>query len=156
MVQWLRLWAPNAEAWGSIPGLETRSHMSQLKISQATRTMQDPVCHSWDPACVCMHFSHVRLFATLWTVGRQTPLSMGFSRQEYWSELPCSFPGDLPNPGIKPSSFMFPALTDGFFTTSATFVDGDKGICSKHISRLCGHKLVGYFLKQRKYSYPQC
>ena len=45
--------------------------------------------------------------ATPWTVARQAPLSMGFSRQEYWSGLPFSSPGDLPNPGIKPLS---PAL----------------------------------------------
>ena len=51
--------------------------------------------------------SHVWLFATPWTVGRQAPLSMGFSRQEYWSGLPCPPPGDLPHPGIKPGS---PAL----------------------------------------------
>ena len=51
--------------------------------------------------------SHVQLFATLWTVAHQAPLSMGFSRQEYWSGLPFPFPGDLPNPGIEPRS---PAL----------------------------------------------
>ena len=51
--------------------------------------------------------SHVRLFATPWTVARQAPLSMGFSRQEYWSGLPFPSPGDLPNPGIEPGS---PAL----------------------------------------------
>ena len=51
--------------------------------------------------------SLVRLFATPWTVAHQAPLSMGFSRQEYWSGLPFPFPGDLPNPGIKPWS---PAL----------------------------------------------
>ena len=48
--------------------------------------------------------SHVRLFATLWTVPCQAPLSMGFSRQEYWSGLPFPSPGDLPDPGIEPSS----------------------------------------------------
>ena len=47
--------------------------------------------------------SHVWPFATPWTVASQAPLSMGFSRQEYWNELQCSPPGDLPNPGIKPS-----------------------------------------------------
>ena len=52
-------------------------------------------------------FSHVRLFTTPWTVARQAPLSMGFSRQEYWSGLPFPSPGDLPIPGIKPGS---PAL----------------------------------------------
>ena len=48
--------------------------------------------------------SRVRLFATLWTVAYQAPLSMGFSRQEYWSGLPFPFPGDLPDPGIEPGS----------------------------------------------------
>ena len=43
----------------------------------------------------------VRLFATLWTVALQAPLSMGFSRQEYWSGLPFPSPGDLPDPRIK-------------------------------------------------------
>ena len=55
-------------------------------------------------ACVLSHFSHVRLFATLWTVAHQASLSMGFSRQEYWSGLPCPPLGDLPNPGIEPRS----------------------------------------------------
>ena len=54
--------------------------------------------------------SRVRLFATPWTVAYQDPLSMGFSRQEYWSGLPFPSPGDLPNPGIKPGS---PALQAG-------------------------------------------
>ena len=57
--------------------------------------------------------SHVQLFATLWTVVCQTPLSMEFPRQEYCSGLPLPSPGDLPNPGIKPLS---PALAGGFFT----------------------------------------
>ena len=48
--------------------------------------------------------SRVRLFATPWTVAYQAPLSMGFSRQEYWSGLPFPSPGDLPNPGIEPGS----------------------------------------------------
>ena len=48
--------------------------------------------------------SRVRLFATPWTVACQAPLSMGFSRQEYWSELPFPSPGDLPDPGIEPKS----------------------------------------------------
>ena len=52
-------------------------------------------------------FSRVPLFATLWTVAHQASLSMGFSRQEYWSGLPCPPPGNLPYPGIEPG---FPAL----------------------------------------------
>ena len=66
-------------------------------------------------------FSHVWLFATLWTVDRQAPLSMGFSRQEYWSGLPCPPPGDLPDPGIEPTSLISPALAGGCFSTSATW-----------------------------------
>ena len=61
------------------------------------------------------HFSRVRLSATLWTVARQAPLSMEFSRQKYWSGLPNSPPGDLPNPGFEPASLMSPALSGGFF-----------------------------------------
>ena len=66
-------------------------------------------------------FSHVQLFVIPWTVARQAPLSMGFSRQEYWSGLPCCPPGNLPNPGIKSASLMSPALAGSFFTTSATW-----------------------------------
>ena len=51
----------------------------------------------------------------------QAPLSMGFSRQEYWSGLPCPPPGDRPHPAVSSSSLMSPALAGGFFTTSATW-----------------------------------
>ena len=73
------------------------------------------------PACVRMlsHFSHVWLFVAPWTVARQAPLSMGFSRQEYWSGWPCPPPGDLPTPGIEPMAVTSPALANGLFTTSA-------------------------------------
>ena len=58
--------------------------------------------------------NHVQLFATLWTVTLQTPLSMGFPRQENWSGLPFPSPGDLPDPGIE---LMSLALVGRFFTT---------------------------------------
>ena len=61
--------------------------------------------------CACV-LSHVRLFATPWTTAQQAPLSIGFPRQEYWSCLPLSSPGNLPNPGIKPAS---PEVAGGFF-----------------------------------------
>ena len=70
--------------------------------------------------CLLSHFSCVHLFATLWTVAHQAPLSMGFSRHEYWSGLPCCPPEDLPNPGIEPVSLSSPALAERIFTTSAT------------------------------------
>ena len=66
-------------------------------------------------------FSRVQLFATARTVACQAPLSMGFSRQEYWSRLPCPSPGDLPSPGIKPASLKSPAVASRFFTTQATW-----------------------------------
>ena len=68
--------------------------------------------------CVLSHFSCVQLCVTLWTVAHQAPLSMGFSRQEYWNGLPCPPPGDLPDPVIEPASLMSPALAGRFFTTS--------------------------------------
>ena len=77
--------------------------------------------------------SVVWLFATLWTVGHQAPLSMGFFRQEYWSGLPCPPPGDLPDPGMEPAS---PSLADGFFTTEPS---------GKPISSIWGsHKLLSF------------
>ena len=63
---------------------------------------------------VVQSLRHVLLFETPWTIAHQTPLSMGFPRQEYWSGLPYPPPGDLPNLGIKLAS---PALTVGFSTT---------------------------------------
>ena len=72
-------------------------------------------------ACILSHFSPVSIFGTPWTVARQALLPMGFSRQEYWCGLPCSAPQDLPDPGIKPTYLMAPALAGGFFTTSTTW-----------------------------------
>ena len=54
--------------------------------------------------------SRVRLYGTPWTVAHQGPLSVGYSREEYWSGLPCPSPGDLPNPGIEPMFPVAPAL----------------------------------------------
>ena len=68
----------------------------------------------------CVHaklLSHVQLFAIRWTVAHRAPLSMGFSRQEYWSELSGLPPGDLLDRGIKPSPLTSCALPGGFFTT---------------------------------------
>ena len=83
-----------------------------------------PCCRSLNEAhsgwrvCVLSRFSRIQLFATLWTVTHQAPLSMGF----YWSGLPCPPPGDLPDPGIKPTFLMSPSILAGwFFTTSATW-----------------------------------
>ena len=82
-------------------------------ISECAKCLMDVL---W----VCCHFSCVWLW-TLWTVIHQAPLSMGFSRQEYWNGWPCPSPGDLPNPRIKPESLKSPALAGRFFTTRATW-----------------------------------
>ena len=66
--------------------------------------------------CCCVMLSPVQLFMTLWTVARQALLSMGFSRQEYWRGLPFPSPREFPNPGIKPTSLVSPALPTGLFT----------------------------------------
>ena len=102
------------------------------------------------PKCIWdLVFSHVWLFATLWTVARQVPLSMGLSWQEYWSGLPFPPPGDLPNPGNKPASPVAPVLAGGFFTTEPpgkpqiakkiwkrkTKLEDSKSLISKHITK---------------------
>ena len=74
-------------------------------------------------ACMLSHFSHVWLFVTSWPVAWQTPLSMGFSMQEYWSAFPGSLSGDLPHPGTEPAYLPSPALAGRFFTTSTTWED---------------------------------
>ena len=70
--------------------------------------------HNWWSVlqCVC----GIWLFAALWTVARQAPLSMGFSRKEYWRGLPFPFPGDLPDPVIEPASPVSSTLAGGFLT----------------------------------------
>ena len=68
-----------------------------------------------------MSLSCVQLFVTLWTVARQAPLSMGFSRQEYRNGLSRPPPGHLPDPGIEPVSLKSPALAGRFFTASASW-----------------------------------
>ena len=68
--------------------------------------------------CVLSRFSCAQLFVTQWTVVSQSPLSIEFSRYEYWSGLPFPTPGDLPDPWIKPASLVSPALAGGFFTTA--------------------------------------
>ena len=78
--------------------------------------------------CVCVYictlsrFSCAQLFAAPWPVVHQVPWSMGFSRQEYCSGLPCPPPGHLPNPGVEPTSLTSPSLAGRFFTTTATYI----------------------------------
>ena len=87
--------------------------------------------------CMLNHFSCVKFFVTVWTVACQVPLSMGFSRQGYWSRLPCPLPGDLPDSGIEPAFLMSPALAGGFFTTSATWEAEVKLLVAQSCLTLC-------------------
>ena len=110
------------------PGLGTVIQLKPLVVSALLAWLthlnhQDKSAkHFWlSYACGLSHFSCVQLFAILWTAALQTALPMGFSRQELWSGLPFPSPGDLPNPGIEPTSLTSPALAGGFFTTSTTW-----------------------------------
>ena len=78
-------------------------------------------CFTVNCAWMLSHFSCVWLFETLWTVSHQSPLSKGFSRQEYWCGLPCPPPGDLPNPGIKPGSLALQADSLTFWATRKAY-----------------------------------
>ena len=97
------------ECWGlAVLHLPPEMVFSLAEVSLPTKVQ----------TCIPSHFSCVQFFATLWTVAHQAPLSIGFSRQEYWSGLPRLSLGDLPNPGIELASLMSPALAGGFFATS--------------------------------------
>ena len=98
--------------------------------------------------CVCVKsLSRVRLLVTPWTVARQAPLSMGFSRQEYRSGLPFPSPGDLPDPGVEPKSPMAPALQADSLPLS------HQG--SPDVSEWCEtiHEVVSEKLNERFYTY---
>ena len=62
------------------------------------------ICVTFTLLCMASVLSHVQHLAIPWIVAHQAPLSIGFSRQEHWSRLPCPSPGDLPDPGIQPGS----------------------------------------------------
>ena len=82
--------------------------------------------------CVCPWvLSHDQFFLTPWTVAHQVPLYMGFSRQEYWSTLPCHPLGDLSNPGMELESSVSPVLAGMFFTTSAAWETKNAGCLPK-------------------------
>ena len=82
--------------------------------------------HTLITCAACAYsLSHIQLFATPWTVACQAPLSMEFSRWEYWNGLPFHSPGDLADLEIEHVSFMSPALAGRFFTTSTTWEASD-------------------------------
>ena len=115
--------------------------MYYLKVDTPRVKQEAPQQHENQPtrAPPCWHAlscSVVSDSATAWTAALQAPLSMGFSRQEHCSGLPCPPPGDLPDPGIKPVSLMSPALAARLFTTSATWQTPRKTCSDLHWSLL--------------------
>ena len=91
---------PETEEASGLPSMGSQSRTGLKRLSSSSSSSS--------------HYIVSDCFATPCTVAHQSPLSMGFSRQEYWSGLPFPSPGDLPNPGINATS---PALADGVFTT---------------------------------------
>ena len=98
--------------------------------------LKPSLCVLFFLVCVCAKSLHIGCVLTLWAAAHQAPLSMGFSKQEYWSGLPCPPPSYLPNPGIELVSLKSPALAGRFFTTSTTWEAQDltKGVNSMVIS----------------------
>ena len=95
-------------------------HPPWVRKGPLSRCFSCKGCCVFTPSIFCAvlcTLSSIRLFATLWTIAHQAPLSMEFFRQKYCSGLPFSLPGDPPDPGIKLPSPVSPALADGFFTT---------------------------------------
>ena len=87
------------------------------RIERKLDRLKAALCSDWYfQSHMLSRFSCVRLFVTLYNVALQFPLSMGFSRQECWRELPCPLPGDLPDPGIEPAFPAAPALQADSFT----------------------------------------
>ena len=85
-------------------------------------SVEIPLKTSNKTAMFCSALSRVQLFVTPWTTALQAPLSLGFSRQEYWSGLPFPTPGGLPDPGTEPASPAPPVLAGGLFNHCATWV----------------------------------
>ena len=125
--------APGANriCWENTPPTRGAGRLANSRKDAREQTRPQPqLWHPWNdhtmkpvlafrPSTLSMRAKPLQsclTFVTLWTVPRQAPLSLGFSRQEHWSGLPCPPPGDLPNPGITPAS---PA--GGLFTTSTTW-----------------------------------
>ena len=111
-------------------------HSVELGLGEQAQNNDDTPATAITQTCVCVRtrvcvcarararvsthallLSHVQIFTAPWNVAHQAPLSVGSSRQEYWSGLPFPTPGNLPNQGIEPSSLVLPSLAGGFFAT---------------------------------------
>ena len=92
------------------------------KKKRIVKQSRQPLIEPQRTGHLLRRFSHVWPFVTLWTVAHQALQSMGSSRQEYWSGLPGPSPGDLPDPGIEPTSHYVSCIAGGFITSSAARV----------------------------------
>ena len=110
-----------AIATGSENIFNKTQHPFTIKLLKQLCVEKNVLQHNKGCMCAPSHCSRMQLFATLWIVAHQAPLSTGFFRQEYWSGLPCPPPGNLSNSGIEPASLTSPALAGRFFITKATW-----------------------------------
>ena len=114
MVQWWRLRSqcrgPGFDPWSGNEVLHAATKTQCSQVNKYLAITKKPIERAQLLSCVWF-------FATPWTIARQAPLFMEFSRREYWSGLPCPSPGELLDSGIKPVSPPSPALAGGFFTT---------------------------------------
>ena len=121
------------ETWhAAVHGVEkSRTWLSDWTTLYKLELLDQRVCIYVALVCKCMlsRFTCVWLCVTQWIVDYQVPLSMAFSRKEYWSGLPCPPRSDLPNPGIEPWFLKSPVLVCRFFTTSA--------IWEVHVALVC-------------------
>ena len=114
-------WIPNHKIiWGQVFFLFVLFSIFQYSFCSFWNSACHKVLSKYTRACV-LSLQLCPICVTLWPGACQTFLSMGFSRQECWSGLPCPYPGYLASPGIEPVSLRSPALAGGFFTTSTTW-----------------------------------
>ena len=104
----------------TLKGTSTHDVICSRLIFRKTQAAAKTKCTHHKCACA-ESLQSCPTFLSLWTIVRQVPLSMGFSRQEYWNGFSCPPPGDLPNPAIKAETLMPPASSARYFTTSATW-----------------------------------
>ena len=114
---------PFAGLMGVFTGAATLENSMENSQKLKIESLYDPASPS-GYVCMLSGFSRVRIFATPWTVARQAPPSMGFSRQEYWMGCHLLLQGSFPTQGLNPASLASPALAGGFFTSSATWEAG--------------------------------
>ena len=131
----------------------TRETQSHGECTEAKREAYCWIISASVCACMLSPFSPVWLFATLWTVACQAPLSLGFSRQEYWSGLPCSSPGDLLSPGIKPEFPGAPAFQMSFFFFLTTEPPGNPSWIIRDTHNQYNHEMGLISTSQRISSY---